>query len=292
MEFIMAIDILIKQKLFGKKTMPLEVILGEHLHYGSFVNDQLYAGELGETEFVAYNPDSIGRGFSVIWNPNEKKKIALRLPIPSTPQELKDFYAAVERMVKYWDGILIVDGIRSSLPKYLSTYDNTVEFNYNAIKQFSVQILLEENELTLYSTMWPLTVGKEEASLFMGNPDQYAEWLHKKQSIDAYFSSPRFFADDNGEIFARYILTDNTPTILPYRPTVPFGAIDPQTGNQLECKKWMITLFVESKEEPIGEMEYSKFLDIIPESEKNYYDSNHFLLSQLTEEEIYDLSIK
>lgn len=29
----MAVDVLIKQKLFGGKTMPLEVILGEHLQY-------------------------------------------------------------------------------------------------------------------------------------------------------------------------------------------------------------------------------------------------------------------
>ena len=69
----MAIDILIKQKMFGGKTMPLDVILGEHLHYGNFVTDQLNIGELGENEFVAYNPDSIGRGFSVIWNSGEKK---------------------------------------------------------------------------------------------------------------------------------------------------------------------------------------------------------------------------
>ncbi|MBO4971931.1 MAG: hypothetical protein J6D45_03885, partial [Clostridia bacterium] len=98
----MSIDVLIKQRLFGNKTMPLQVILGEHLHYGNFVKDQLNVGELGETEFIAYNPKSIGRGFSVVWNPKEKKAIALRLPQPSTTQELKDFYDAIERMVNHW----------------------------------------------------------------------------------------------------------------------------------------------------------------------------------------------
>ena len=34
----MAIDVMIQQKLFGNKSMPLEVILGESLHYGNFVN--------------------------------------------------------------------------------------------------------------------------------------------------------------------------------------------------------------------------------------------------------------
>ena len=76
----MSIDVLIKQRLFGNKTMPLEVILGEHLHYGHFVKDRLNVGELGETEFVAYNPKSIGRGFSAVWNPKEKKAIPFAFP--------------------------------------------------------------------------------------------------------------------------------------------------------------------------------------------------------------------
>ena len=288
----MTIDILIKQNLLSKKTMPLEVILGEHLCYGNVENDFLLTGKLGKDKFIAYNPDSIGRGFSVIWNPNEKEKIALRLSIPSTPQELKDFYAAVERMVKYWDGTLIVDGIQSSLPKYLSTYDSMVESNYKAIKQLSAQVLEEEKELTLYSAMWPLTVGKEEAVLFVENPDRYAEWLHKMQTVDAYFPTPSVFEDENGEFFAVYALSDNTCTIFPYQPTIPYGPIDPKTGNRIECKKWIVAIYIEFMEEPVYSLEYSKFLALTPENKKIHYDSKHFLLSELTIQELYDLYSK
>ena len=287
----MSIDVLIKQKLFGGKTMPIEVILGEHLHYGNFVNDQLNVGELGETEFIAYNPESIGRGFSVVWNPNEKKTIALRLPQPSTTSELKDFYAAVERMVSYWDGKLIVDGNRVSLSDFMSAYDNMVDFNNKIIKRFSRQILDgEQDTLTLYSTMWPLAIGKEEASLFMENPNYYAEWLHEKQSMNVYFANPYFYVGDNG-IFARYILTNNRPTVFPYQPTVPFGATDPTTGKRLECKEWLIWLGIEGEKEPLCEMEYSKFMSLIPESKKSKYDGSHFLLAEMSEEEIRKLCI-
>ena len=270
----MSIDVLIKQRLFGNKTMPLEVILGEHLHYGNFVNDQLNVGELGETEFIAYNPESIGRGFSVVWNPNEKKTIALRLPQPSTTSELKDFYAAVERMVSYWDGKLIVDGSRVSLPDFMSAYDNMDDFNNKIIQQVSQQVLNGEHDtLTLYSTMWPLAIGKEEATMFMENPNYYAEWLHEKQSINVHFACPAFYIGDNG-IFARYILTNNLPAVFPYQPTVPFGATDPTTGKQLECKEWLILLGVEGEKEPLCEMEYSKFLSLIPENKKSKYDAS------------------
>ncbi len=282
----MSIDVLIKQRLFGNKTMPLEVILGEHLHYGNFVKDQLNVGELGETEFIAYNPKSIGRGFSVVWNPKEKKTIALRLPQPSTTQELNDFYAAIERMVNYWNGKLIVDGSRVSLPDFLSAFDNMDDFNNKIIKQFSQQVLDGEHDtLTLYSTMWPLTIGKEEATMFMENPNYYAEWLHEKQSVNVYFASPDFYIGDSG-IFARYILTNNLPAVFPYQPTVPFGTTDPSTGKQLECKEWLILLGIEGEAEPLCEMEYSKFLSLIPDNKKSKYDGNHFLLAEMTEEEI------
>ena len=287
----MSIDVLIKQKLFCSKTMPLEVILGEYLHYGNFINDQLNVGELGETEFIAYNPESIGRGFSVVWNPKEKKTIALRLPQPSTTSELKDFYAAIERMVSYWNGKLIVDGSRVSLSAFMSTYDNMVDFNNKIIKQFSQQVLDGEHDtLTLYSTMWPLAIGKEEASLFMENPNYYAEWLHEKQSMDVHFASPLFYVGDNG-IIARYILTNNLPTVFPHQPTVPLGAKDPTTGKRLECKEWLIWLGIEGENEPLCEMEYSKFMSLIPEGKKSKYDGSHFLLAEISEEEIRKLCI-
>ncbi len=282
----MSIDVLIKQRLFGNKTMPLEVILGEHLHYGNFVKDQLNVGELGETEFVAYNPQSIGRGFSAVWNPKEKKAIALRLPQPSTTQELRDFYDAIERMVNYWHGNLIVDGSRVSLPDFLSTFENMVDFNNKILNQISHQVLDGESDaLTLYSTMWPLTIGKEEATMFMENPNYYAEWLHEKQSVNVYFASPDFYIGDSG-IFARYILTNNLPAVFPYQPTVPFGTTDPSTGKQLECKEWLILLGIEGEAGPFCEMEYSKFLSLIPENKKSKYDGSHFLLAEMTEEEI------
>ena len=288
----MAIDILIKQKMFGGKTMPLDVILGEHLHYGNFVTDQLNIGELGENEFVAYNPDSIGRGFSVIWNSGEKRTIALRLPQPSTTLELKDFYEAVERIVKYWDGKLIVEGSRVDLSDFLSGFDDMVDFNEKVIKQMSQQVLDGEYEVfTLYSTMWPLAMGKEEANLFMENPDYYAEWLHEKQSMDVYFASPEFYDGDEG-IIGRYILTNNVPVVFPNEPTIPFGTIDTKTGKELECDKWLICLAIEKEEEPLCEMEYSKFLSIIPESKKSKYDGGHFLLNEMTEEELRALACR
>ena len=252
---IMAIDVTIKQKIFGNKTMPLEVILGENLHYGNFINDQLNIGELGDTEFIAYHPEHIGRGFSVIWNPSEKKKIELRLPQPSTTQELSDFYAAVERMVKHWNAKLIVDGCNVSLSDFLAGFSNMIEFNDRIIKQFAQQVIDGEHEaLTLYSTRWPLAVGKNEASSFIENTSEYAVWLHKKQAVNACYAIARFYANENG-IIARYTFMNGISCIFPRKPTVPFGATDPSTGKALQCSDWKVWLGIDGEAEPLGEIE-------------------------------------
>jgi len=286
----MAIDITIKQRLFGRKTMPLEVILGDHLSYGCYSYDHLYPGELGESEFIAYNPQSIGRGFSVVWNPNEKRAIDLRLPLPSTEAELRDFYDAIERMVTYWNAGLVVDGTRTRLSDFMAGFSQMVSFNEKTIRQIAESVMDQSyNTLALYSAMWPLTIGKQEATLFLQSPANYAAWLHEKQSMDVHFVAPHFYEGEDG-IFARYTLTDNIPALLPLHPTVPIGMVDPSAGTALECSDWRIILALESEEECLCEMEYEKFLHLIPENKKSDYDANHFLLAAMNENELRDLS--
>lgn len=282
----MAIDVTIKQKLFGSKTMPLGVILGDNLHYGYWENDQLTEGKLGETEFIAFDPKAIGRGFSVIWNATEKKSISLRLPIPSTAQELRAFYDCVARMVNCWGGTLIVDGSRVKLDAFLAGFGDMVSFNDKVIHQISQQILNGESDnLTLYSAKWPMTLGAEEAETFMEDSTRFAQWLHEKQSMDVYFCNPRFYANEQG-ILGQFMLMNDLPTVFPIKPTVPFGLNDPSTGKPLKCDNWRILLVLEDKKEPLCEMDYDKFLSLIPEAQKIRYDANHFLLSGLTETEL------
>ncbi|MBE6983644.1 MAG: DUF4299 family protein [Ruminococcaceae bacterium] len=282
----MSIDVEIRQKFFRNKQMPLEVILGENLHYVNFVNDQPEIGELGERDFVAYNPKGIGRGFSVLWNPRETKKIALQLPHPSTPRELKDFFDTVERIVKYWDGKLIVDGNRLHLDVFMASLPDMINFNYRILKQFSEQIISgESDDLTLYSTMLPLVIGKEEAAMFLENPDSYSSWLHEKQSMDIYFAGPKFYEDDDG-IIGTYFFKNNLPAVFPNQPRVPLGMIDPKTRKPVVCKRWLITLLIDGTDKIFCTMDYYKFLSLIPEGKGTRYDAGHVLVTELTEDEI------
>ncbi len=286
----MAIDVIIKQKLFGNKIMPLKVMLGDDLQYGTYSYEQLETGKLGGGEFIAYNPKCVGRGFSIVWKPGETKQIALRLPIPSTKYEIKDFYSAVERMVNHWGGSLIVDGNKTSLPDFLSGLEKMLEFNDNILKRFASGVIHgEHDDLVLYSAMWPLTMGIEEARIFLENPENFAWWLHKKQTVDACFESPRFYYEE-GELCGKYALTSDLPAIFPNKPSAPLGAVDSSTGKPIECKKWLVIIVVGEKW--ICDVEYSRFLELIPKEKVSRYDASHFLLSEMTDEEIMALADK
>lgn len=284
----MAIDVIIKQKrLLGNK-LPLEVILGDSLGYGNYVNDRLDVDELGDTEFVAYCPRCIGRGFSVVWTPKERYRVYLRLPLPTARKEMYEFYYAVKRIAEYWNAELIVDNHRTSLDAFRSFIEETLRFNEKSIVSISDQILCgESNKLTLPCAMWPLTMGREEAEQFRRDPSEFDKWLHDKQSMDVYFACPRFFASADG-IFARYFLLSNVPSLLPKEPTIPLGAQDP-SGRPLKCDTWTIVLGIQGENRPLCEMEYSKFLKLIPENMTFRYDENLILLPGLSNEKMLDI---
>lgn len=282
----MSIDITIKQKLFGNKTIPLDVILGESLCYGRFENDHLIPGELGNDEFIAYCADAIGRGFSVVWTPREKKRVELRLPQPSTAHELKQFYSAVERICNYWQGKLTVDGNSMDLITFKNSYADMVQFNDRWLQQLARQILDGESDSwTLFSALFPVDMGRNEAELFVSDTEAFARWLHDKQSVDASYLSPVFYHTDNG-ITGIFFISHGTSYLLPEIPAVPFGMMDPSTGKPLECDRWRAVIVTEDSQEPKGDMEYEEFVRRIPQSMRSKFDTKRFVTAVFSERDL------
>lgn len=282
----MSIDIKIKQKFFGNKTIPLDVILGDSLEYGRFENDHLVLGEMGEGEFIAYCPNAIGRGFSVVWTPREKKCIELRLPQPSTPHELRLFYSAVERICRHWQGKLIVDGNVVSLDSFLAGFEDMVQFNDRWLRQLAQQILDGESESwTLFSAKYPLEMGREEAELFLSNTEAFSQWLHEKQLIDVSFASPVFYNTENG-ITGVFFISSGISYLLPETPAVPFGMMYPGTGKPLECEIWRAVIVSDGSQEPEADLDYADFTKRIPRDARKKFDSKRFIAPVFSKQEL------
>ena len=68
----MSIDIRITQKGLLKKTLPLHVITGSDLCYGTSDGMKLKENDLSSDEIILYHSNHISRGFSIV--PNEGRE--------------------------------------------------------------------------------------------------------------------------------------------------------------------------------------------------------------------------
>lgn len=280
----MSINVVVKQKLFGSKTMPLEVILGEELTFGSYSNEGLEVKKITGSEIVVFDLKNMARGFTVIWNLKEKKQIALSLPLPSTKKEITDFCLAVRRIAEYWNGKIEVDGVKMSLEEFEKGLDFHLKSNEAFIKGFCEEIISgKNNNLSFPAIRFDLTVGLKEAKVFIEEPDEFAEWLHEKQNTVAASPDARFY-EDEGEICAYYMVVSGISAILPKEPKVPLGAQNPFTGKALECEHWSVVFGI--GREPIGKLEFSDFMGRVPKEKIVEFDDDKIQILALTEEEI------
>ncbi len=287
----MSVDIVVKQNGLFKKTLPLEVILGGELKFGVMeIGCRLKPDVLGAGEFIVYQPECIGRGISVEWRQGEKKNVILRMLSPTSNEEIDALYRIVERIAKYWNCDIEMDGSKIGAQQFFKTREGIKQFNIDVLKNMSQKIIDEDSgAMTLFSTMWPLALGKAEAERFLKEPETYGKWLHEKQVQDLYYAVPRFYKDDKGHVLGRFAITEGVDSIIPIKPEVPFGTVDPDTQKALECSDYAVALFSCTYDKIIGEISYDKFITFAPMNKLSAYDGANYVLGGLSLKEMETL---
>lgn len=282
----MSVDITIKQKGENKKILPLEVILGQDLRFGALdVNFCLHEDQRAESEILVFNPKQIARGFSVLWKPEEKEQVELRLLTPTSVDEVRDFFHTVRRITDYWDCVVLLDGDPESVESLLDRLEEVQSFNRMTLNELAELIVEEEMPRVLYSARWPLNLGVEEAKEILKDPEFFDRWLHEKQSMDVRFGAFEFYRGENGPA-GRVIISEEVPVIIPIRPSVPQGFMDPETGAQLECKDFGACFYSLTKNKLLAEVDYERFLGLAQAHGAKHYDCNHLLLPAMHLEEM------
>lgn len=285
----MGLNLKIEAPFFHRKPLPLSVITGDKLCYGNtdeYVQTML--GEVGKSDFIAFDPEHIGRGFQVVWHEGERKSVFLRLPLPCSRGDLIAFYAAAERIATFWRGTLWVDGEKTSLKAFQETLDEHIAENERFIQMMAGKMMsMTEHSLEIYGAMWPLRPGKEEAERFLQSPDEFDKWLHEKQSIDAcYWPVVYGLAPDGQSAMAG---TTFSPLEVPciYLDKVPpsgFTVAEPGTGRRVPVTQWPI--IVEDDAGQICEIPYGEFRAKLPVDKVSRYDADKILIQPMTGEEL------
>ena len=135
----MSIDVCIKQKGLFKKTIPLDVIVGDELAFG--INDGMrMVGDDQKGNMIFYNPNSIGRGFHISWDEDEKNELNLRLLNPTTTDEMRSFFNCLRRITSYWKCSVTIDGIEEDIDDYLSQEDDLLPSIIALLKKYQKRL--------------------------------------------------------------------------------------------------------------------------------------------------------
>jgi hypothetical protein len=86
----------------------MATICGDRLRYGFFDGFRLDHDVLGGDQLTLYHPDHIGRGFTIDWQNGRTDKVDLMLPLPTSSEDIDDFYNTVERILGVWKKHTIV----------------------------------------------------------------------------------------------------------------------------------------------------------------------------------------
>lgn len=286
----MSIDITIKQKGLSKRSLTMSVLLGGSLSYGSPDGPRLKPGVIEGEDFIIYDKNCISRGISVHYDLKKHKQIQLRLLNPTSAQEIHALYQCVGRIANFWSCALEVDGAKTSPADFQRGLPGMLSMNERFLQISVDKILSGETEyMDFFSTMFPLTMGKEEAERFKeGGVPAFKDWLHEKQSVDAYYAQPSFFRTDQG-IIGRYAVTEDTPSIFPGKGRVPFGTTDRETGKALVCDSFEMHLFSRRLNRFLGKMPYDEFFALLAPGKLSPFDAAHSLIKPLSSDEMEEM---
>jgi hypothetical protein len=278
----MGLDVNIYQKKFLKKSLPFKVILG-NLSFGSMDEyERLREGEMGGNGFVMFNPAHIGRGIGVEWSPLVKSKVYLRLPFPASAEDIDDFYDVAERICAYWKvdeieqdgGIVPVSG-------FPAQREHQKNFNLEVLNGMSKDEA--GNLCQIFGAIHPLFLGDEDRARFSAaeSLDSFRDFMHERQSIDAYYASPGFYKMNNSdEITGTYFITEGVRSIVPKEPYVPFRF-------EAEVSDWQVCLASETRDCAVGRCNYADFIGSL--AGFSAFDDKHIVIEGLSLEKIDEI---
>lgn len=284
----MSIDIEITQKGLFKKKLGYKTIIGD-LGYGVYENNTITEGKLGR-DFIVYDKKRIGRGISIVCGRDEKEKVIMRMLSPTCEEEIDTFYSIIGRIAKTWKCDILQDG-EAVDPKDLGAVCEDMK---KANKSY-LKTMLEKNgdfrdgNVTLFSAMWQLDLGDEDKAEILAADDivkAYGDWLHRLQEMDVYYAMPRFYGTNEG-ILGMYFITEDTESVIPLVPSVPFGVTDGE-GKPLKTDNWEVCFYSITRDENLGKMSYEKFIEKVRGMGRRY-DASRIIIGGMSSGMLEDL---
>lgn len=283
----MSREICIKNPRLIKKSLPIESILeGSPYEYGIIdeYDRMTDFGVVGECTTVV-DRDHIGRGVQIL-NPENKKEIQLSLPLPATSYDFRVLYTLAKRVAQLWGANNIID-LDYDKKVSIDDLDNQIKMDC----EDCIRLLADEGRYTdtvvLPCALFPISF-KPEALQAFGDADHYdafADYLHEKQSIGAWFAVPHLEQlPELDDIAAWFLLLSEVPCIVPSVPSLRYQDAEGQIH-----KVEQYAFRYRSKTKGTLRVDYAFLLKHIPQDNIQPFDEDHLVISPLSDDILTDL---
>lgn len=268
----MSVEVKIKQNsIFKKKLDITDVISLTGLSYG--ICDENYRLIPGETaaHTLLYDKNRLARGIDASI---DKTDIVLLLSLPTTPFEIHSFYHAVEKIC---NALKTKTYIREDEKVNLKENPRFIKMDEEG-SVAGLEAICEElekdkyNRFEIYGICNPISIGANETKQIGNRLDLFEEYLHRLQSLDVYYATPRVYRVQN-KLVGIYAIGADIASVVPTEPYIVL--------NQIQgIEEWYVML-------KAGKIiKYKDFIENIPA--KEYYDFNHVIVS-LSEQDVDSL---
>ncbi len=222
----MSVNIEIKPNEYKPKKMTIpEIAQLMGLKYGYSDNHYCLEENKVGTYTILYDPQKIGRGFEV-WYENDT--VCLRLPLPTTSHDIDIFYKLVEKICNELDVYFFnCEGETVAITDVYANVDNDKNTSMGALRHIANVVNSGEHKyMILFGALNPVFIGLNECAEIGDTLDGFDAFMHRIQSIDAFYATPRFYQRADQSIYGLYFVRDNVVTTVPLEPASPFHKID------------------------------------------------------------------
>ena len=248
--------------------------------------EEIYNSKLNNVEVMLLGIyGKSARGMEVSYD-EENSSYCLRV---FTPASSFDWRLAIE-FLKKLAGVLNAPIVCENGTTYNIV---TIEsFDYVADILSGMRALLAKKKsmesLIITGILRPIAISYEMAEKFYKAGDKITaldNFLLKTQYVEAYSAKQMFYQKENGEIFGVYTLTEDVPTVLPYKPYVEFK----NWSIVGEVAEWRI-VFIGSSDEgdfvQLGELPYSVFIEKLSKEYYYFLDAKYIVVKNLEKNDL------
>lgn len=288
-----AIDLEIIQNGLFPRAISLETILGHELQYGVYLSNHLQKGRMAGNGFIAFHPQRLARGIRVYWVPQEKKKISLHVTLPTSSEEIDDLFRMARRICSAWSGASLRLGAKELAPALIEpAADQLKTLNLRSLHEAASNVLDgSRGDLIIGCALHRLVIGPREADHFWSgtDTDAFRDWLHERQSIDAYAAEPQILEhkEDSKIKMGMYTVLADHQIIFPKTPEVPIQYYDRKTGRPLfRVDSYRVRFLSADGSETLGYLSFEEFMNALGSGSTEYYDADDLLIHQSSQEQI------